>query len=107
MSYAYAVAVYVKGYCRMTFKEPDTMESTVLRGNLLDCFDLVDTGSYKYIPREKLNADLGLAEGNGVYGYIKMSDGSYVLQTSPGRVAYWSGQADDPAQYVAVRRELV
>lgn len=105
--YAYAAVIYVKGYCRMTFKNPENMESTVLSGDQLDCFDLVGTGSHKYIPTERLNNELGLPQGGGVYNYVKMKDGSYILLTCRGPLAYWSGKADEPAKFPKERGELI
>lgn len=57
----------------------------------------VDEGTYKYIPEDKLNKDLGLTKGNGVWGYAKYPDGSYLLKTCSHRLAHWSGKMEDMA----------
>lgn len=58
---------------------------------LVSIADVVDSGSHKYIPAARLSADLGCAEGAGVYGYIKFRDGSYLLKTCHHGVAVWEG----------------
>ena len=106
--YAKIAALYVKAYCKATFKEPEAMESTMCQGGFLDCFDITGTGSHKYIPTTKLNSDLGKRDGAGVYNYAKFSDGSYLLFTCDGPLAYWSGVTEDAAEWgPALRTELV
>lgn len=76
------------------------MASTVANGHMMDVFDHKGHGSHKYIPADKLTADLGLPEGAGVYGYWQMYDGSYVLLTCQGPLAWWDGRADSKAEWV-------
>jgi len=102
--YAKVAAMYVKAYCMAVFgSEPEAMESTMCRGEFLDAFDIVGTGSHKYIPKEMLNNDLNLPDGAGVYGYAKFSDDSYLLFTCPGKVAYWSGKPEEGAAWPQIK----
>lgn len=106
MSAAQIAAMLVHAYCRQTWPEPlrhqkdsAQMASTVLCGGFLDVFDFKSFGTHKYIPKDKLNADLGEPEGAGVFGYLRMHDDSYVLQTCDGRLATWSGKDEDKAEW--------
>jgi len=56
-----------------------------------------DAGSHKYIPTERLNGQLGLRQGAGVYGYRKYADGSYLLLTCDNGLAHWDGTEASPA----------
>lgn len=105
--YAHIAALYVRAHCKQTFNNSDGMESTVVTGGFLDVFDFKSFGSHKYIPTEKLNEDLGLPQGGGVFGYIIMADGSYLLRTCGGRLAYWSGKKEDAAQFPNDRKEKI
>jgi hypothetical protein len=58
-----------------------------------------DVGTHKYIPTKKLNEDLGLTDGSGVWGYTKYPDGSYLLMTCSDRNASWSGKPEDKATF--------
>lgn len=40
--YAATASYYVRAYCKANFKKPDTMESTMCRGDFLDVFDITD-----------------------------------------------------------------
>lgn len=104
MSAAKIVCLYVRAFCAENFTNPETMESTVMNGGMADVFDHVGHGTHKYIPAEKLSDDLKLQKGAGVFGYWKMYDGSYVLWTCPGPLAYWSGKDEDPAEWPPERR---
>lgn len=105
--HAQIAAMYIRAHCKQTFKKPDTMESTSASGAFIDVFDHQGGGSHKYIPADKLTDDLGMERGAGVYGYWKMSDGSYLLLTCRGPVAYWSGNPEDKAKWVEDRSDKV
>lgn len=106
--YAKIAATYIGAFCRETFdKDPDRMQSTMANGEMIDVFDHVGYGTHKYIPADRLTEELGMRVGGGVYGYWKMKDGSYLLRTCPGPLAYWSGSDDDKAEWVTPRTEKV
>lgn len=91
---------YVNAWCRAKWPEEGAkMSSTMMNASMADVFDHIDYGSHKYIPADKLTRDLGEPTGGGVYGYWKMADGSYVLRTCRGPLAYWSGKTEDAAQW--------
>jgi len=100
MPYAQIAAQYIHAWCRATYEtEPDRMASTMAIPGLMDVFNHTGYGTHKYIPADKLNHDLELAQGAGVYGYWHMNDGSYLLLTCPGALAWWTGKAEDEAQW--------
>lgn len=104
--YAKIAATYIAAYCRETFnKNPASMESHMANGEMMDVFDHNGHGSHKYIPADKLTEDLCMPKGAGVYGYWAMADKSYLLLTCGGRLAYWSGQATDKAEFPVQRKE--
>ena len=105
--YAKAAAQMIRSHCKTIFKDPDSMETYWAGGMYLDCFDIVGTGSHKYIPADKLTEDLGMRQGAGVHNYAKFSDGSYLLYTCGGRLAFWSGKDEDKAEFPVDRTELV
>lgn len=105
--YANTAAEYIKAWCAATFNDAARMESTMANGGMIDAFDHVGGGSYKYIPVEKLNQDLGLPNGAGVFNYWKMKDGSYLLRTCEGPLAVWSGKAEDAAFWPKLRNEKI
>lgn len=108
MSYAMAAAIYVKAYCRDVFgDDPESMESHVTSGAMIDCFDHKGYGSHKYIPADRLTEELGMPKGGGVYGFWKMGDDSYLLLTCGGRVAVWSGKSDQKAEWPVKRERKV
>ena len=76
------------------------MATTVFNMGMLDVFDHKGSGSHKYIPADRLTDDLGMEQGAGVFGYVKLYDDSYVLKTCNGPLAYWSGKAEDKAMWV-------
>jgi hypothetical protein len=73
--------------------------NTIFSFEMLDCFDIVDQGSHKYIPSDELTKMLGLPVGAGVYGYVKFSDGSYVLRLCSGQLASWSGDVTESPEF--------
>lgn len=107
--YAAALAAdYIHAWCRQQWpedkrlahhKDSAQMASTVANGEMIDVFDHQGGGSHKYIPAAKLTEDLGEPQGAGVFGYWKMYDGSYLLRTCNGRLAHWSGKAEDKAEW--------
>lgn len=112
MTAARIVTAYVHAYCREAFPDEGRklpsgtpcsfgvqMASTVCNGPMMDVFDYQSLGSYKYIPSDRLTADLEERQGAGVYGYWKMYDDSYVLLTCDGRLAHWSGKDEDKAEW--------
>lgn len=107
LMYARIAAMYVRAYCRETFEDPGRMESTVANGEFADVFDHVDHGSHKYIPADRLSEELGMRPGAGVFAYWKMADGSYLLRTCPGPLAYWSGRAEDRAEWPSEREKKI
>jgi hypothetical protein len=95
---AQIAAEYVNCYVIAKFNDVN-MASTIMNGSMADVFDHVGFGSHKYIPADKLSQDLGEQAGAGVFGYWKMKDGSYVLRTCKGKLAYWSGNPEDKAMW--------
>lgn len=106
--YAKMAAEYIGAWCREVFeKDPETMETHMANGSMIDCFDHKGYGSHKYIPADLLTNQLGMPRGAGVYGYWKMGDDSYLLLTCGGRLAYWSGKLDEKAEWPVNRKEKV
>jgi len=99
--YAKIAAEYTNLFAIARFNDVK-LASTIFNGEYADVFDHVGYGSHKYIPADKLTEDLGEPSGSGVFGYWKMADGSYVLRTCRGKLAYWSGQPDDKAMWADV-----
>lgn len=106
--YAKIAAVYIHAFCRETFvKDPDSMAASMANAEMIDVFDHRGYGSHKDIPTNKLNKDLDQSKGGGVYGFWLMGDGSYLLLTCGGRLAYWSGKKEDKAKFSVKRKEMV
>lgn len=95
--YAKLASQFIALYTLSVYDDPK-MESMVAP-TVIECFNIKDSGTHKYIPAKRLSEDLGMKESEGVYGYWKFSDGSYLLKTCPGRLAYWSGSEWDMAQW--------
>lgn len=102
MSAARIAAGYINAWCRLTFapdakrtelrsKDGEEMASTMANGSMIDAFDHTGSGTHKYIPADRLTQELGEPLGAGVYGYWRMYDGSYLLRTCRGPLAYWDG----------------
>ncbi len=101
MTYAKIAASMLNAWCAKKWPE-DTfpvMASTMANGPFIDAFDHKGGGSHKYIPAEKLGQDLGQPDGSGVFGYWLMEDNSYLLRTSKGPMAYWSGNKEEKAEW--------
>lgn len=108
MCYARVAASVLNAYCLAKF--PDfserhptvgraNMASTMANGEWIDAFDHQGGGSHKYIPADRLTEELGEPKGAGVYGYWLMKDGSKLLRTCRGPLAWWSGKPEDRAQW--------
>lgn len=90
MSKAKMAAEFVKAMSLMKFPDnPKGMSKFV--ADWLTFAEISDSGSHKYIPEKKLNEELGLPEGAGVYGYIQFADHSYLLLTCRDGIANWDG----------------
>ena len=104
MPYAQVAAQYITAWCRATYtKDPDKMGSTMANGNMIDAFDHTRHCTHKYIPADRLTADLGEPIGAGVYGAWIMKDKSVLLLTCRGDLAWWSGEANEKAQWHGLR----
>jgi hypothetical protein len=57
------------------------MSRVMFTGEFAAAFKLAGHGSHKYIPTDAWDAELGLPAGAGIYGYTRMEDGSYILET--------------------------
>lgn len=96
--YAKVAGRLMHSYVQVVFN--DLAMATTCCQNFIDAFDTLDSGSHKHIPVDKLNTDLELASGQGVYGYHKFTDGSYLLLTCDGPLACWTGAREDVAEWV-------
>lgn len=106
--YARIAAEYISAWCEKAFDtNPSRMESTMANGEMIDVFDHHGHGTHKYIPADRLTEELGMPAGGGVYGYWKLADGSYLLLTCGGRLAYWSGRPEDKAEWPEKRMAKV
>ena len=106
--YAKIAATYIAAFCAETFdKDPERMESHMANGEMIDVFDHKGGGTHKYIPADRLSEELGMPKGAGVFSYWHMADGSYLLRTCPGRLAYWSGKDDEKAEWPTKRETKV
>jgi len=93
MSYAKCAVLMLNALAKEVGVGPERMFSF----EMLDCFDIIDQGSHKYIPADELDKMLGTPPGAGVFGYVKFSDKSYVLRLCGGQLASWSGDiAESP-----------
>jgi hypothetical protein len=101
MCYAKVASAMLNAWCRQKWPEDKNadMASTMGNGPLIDAFDHKGGGSHKYIPADKLTADLDQPQGAGVFGYWKMGDDSYLLRTSAGPLAWWSGNKEEKAEW--------
>lgn len=95
MSYASKAAAYINAFARLQYPaDPEAIAaSAIANGDYIDCFDRVGSGTHTYIPADRLTADLGEREGAGVFGYWLMQDGSCLLRTCRGPLAWWDGEA--------------
>ena len=87
MSYAKVAALSINLQARHIFNDVGRA-STLANGSIIDAFDHKGHGSHKYIDADRWTEDLGMEQGAGVYGFWIMKDGSYLLLTCKGRLAY-------------------
>jgi hypothetical protein len=101
--YARLAAQLITAWCRATApntdKMPDRWGSLRIDDIFSDVFDRMYRGTRKGIPAEKIDADLGEPVGEGVFGFWRMGDGSYLLLTCKGPLAFWSGKPEDKAEW--------
>lgn len=95
MSKAQMAAEFVKAMCLMKFPE-DAKGMSKLVVDWLTFANIKDSGSHKYVPKDRLNAELGLPEGAGVFGYVMFEDNSYILKTCRDGIAHWDGGESKP-----------
>lgn len=92
MCYARTAAAHINAYCRM--KWPDKLgrskASELANWDTIDAYDHEGGGSHKYIDADWLTEKLGMEKGAGVFGYWLMKDGSVLLRTCRGPLA-WVG----------------
>ena len=92
---AHTIALHIQAYCQVCFpNDPLGMEkhSVITLGSLAE-----SSGSPKYIPADKLSADIGAEQGSGVFGYYRFKDGSYLLLTCYHGVCVWDGKDESKA----------
>jgi hypothetical protein len=90
MCYARIAASQINAYCRMKWPEKGyaDMASTWANGSVIDAYDHVGGGSHKYIPADDFTKQLGEPIGAGVFSYWQMKDGSLLLRTCKGPLAW-------------------
>lgn len=85
-------------WCANKFPDKDGKKmSSTMADHLMGVIEHTSSGTYKYIPADRLTVDLGESVGSGVFGYYRMEDSSYILLTCDGRLAYWTGKEEDKA----------
>ena len=106
--YAKTATYFIQAYCVVNFVNPTRMESVVADGILMHVFDYSSYGTHKYINSDDLTIQLGMTPGAGVYGYYLFPDGSFLLKTCPGPVAFWSGKGEDKPEFCKpIRKEKI
>jgi hypothetical protein len=96
---AKSAALMIMEVCKNRFpKDSMGMEHYQL-DSMASCFNIVNSGTHKYIPTEQLNADLGIPNGAGVFAYYKFKDGSYILMTCNHGLCVWDGSTN-PAEHL-------
>lgn len=90
MCYARVAAAQINAYCRMKWPKEGfaDMASTWANGSVIDAYDHEGGGSHKYIQADEFTEQLGEKQGEGVYGYWRMKDGSLLLRTCKGPLAW-------------------
>lgn len=97
---AQIAADYINGHCHLVYGNV-AMASKVANGEMIDVFDHTGGGTHKYIPADRFTQELGEPEGAGVYGYWRMYDGSYLLRTCRGPLAWQDAPREGLAQWGA------
>lgn len=88
---AKTAALMVQAYATACFPDDGIGFEKHCLDNFLYVGDYVSQGSHKYVPTERLNDQLKLPQGAGIFGYVKFDDGSYILQTCSNGLAVWAG----------------
>jgi len=90
MCYARVAAGQINAYCRMQWPEKGfaDMASTCANGSVIDAYGHEGHMTHKYINADQYTQDLGEREGAGVYGAWYMKDGSLLLLTCKGPLAW-------------------
>ncbi len=90
MCYAEVAADQMNAFCAMQWPEDRGagMASTWANGCNIDAYDHEGGGSHKYIDAKKFTQDLKQPEGAGVFSYWRMKDGSLLLRTCAGPLAW-------------------
>jgi len=105
MCYARQAASQINAYCQMKWKDDPKfagarMASTWANGSVIDAYDHDGYGTHKYIAADKFTKDLGEPAGAGVYAYWGMKDGSLLLLTCKGPLA-WAPKFEEGKERVA------
>jgi hypothetical protein len=96
MSYASTAALATNAYCEKKFNNVG-MASTWFNGGWADSFDHSGHMTHKHFDSDRMTKELGEPEGSGVYGGWGMKDGSILLLTCNGKLAYCD--KDDSAKW--------
>lgn len=90
MCYARVAAAKINAYCRLKWPQKGyaDMASTWANGNVIDAFDHTGHMTHKYFPSDDFTAQLGEPVGAGTYGAWTMKDGSILLLTCKGPLAW-------------------
>ena len=108
MCYARVAAGQINAYCALKFpQKPEDkrkmgsgMASTWTNGSVIDSYDHTGYGTHKYIAADEFTRQLGEPEGAGVYAYWGMKDGSLLLLTCRGPLA-WAPPYVDGVERIA------
>ena len=90
MCYAQVAADQINAFCRMQWPNDGDarMASTWCNGSVIDAYDHEGHSTHKYINADQFTQDLGEPQGAGVYGAWRMKDGSLLLLTCKGPLAW-------------------
>lgn len=91
MSDAKMACMFVQSTAKQQFPDDAIRMENVVLGWLTSFADIKGSGTHKYIPADRLTADIGADAGSGVYRYVEFHDGSYLLNTCKHGVAVWEG----------------
>lgn len=96
MSQARFFGMHVVAYCQIVWPNDPGMAKSQVDVSAMSFADFIESGSHKYIPADRLTEELGMRKGSGVFGYLKFSDGSYLLKCCNGLLASWAGDETKP-----------